>query len=204
MSVLIPGLGHVLFGHSVLGLGLLASAFLLVVGLSYMAAWGTWALIIVVLINLGFYVLNLLTLTKKTRQPLKVSALIAAIVLIFSYSFIHDWRRVQVMEQASGVMEPTILIGDSLAIDTLKSTRQHLKKGDVVAVYFPGRPGTYLRKVDAVNEKSITVSGNLLDVPVEEVIFENIYGRISYVVYSYDRDKKSVRWERTLFVLPES
>ena len=198
MSVLFPGFGHVLFGHSVLGLSLLVSAYLIVLVLSYIAAWGTWALAIAVLVNLGFYILSLLTLIKKTRQPLKVSALMATITLIFSYSFIQDWRRVQVKEQTSALMEPEILIGDSLAIDTLKSTRQHLKKGDIVAVFFPGRPGSYLRKVDAVNEKSITVSGNQLDVPREEVVLENIYGRILYVVYSYDRDKKSIRWERTL------
>lgn len=198
ITLLGPGLGHIFWGQAFLGLGILSFLVLFSLGSSYFAVLGTWAAAIVIILMIGIYTGALYSLVKLTRQPLKKCYILAGIGLFFVLIVTEDFHRVRFFTVPSPVLEPLILEGDSIAIDRSEKIFRDLKVGDIIAVKLPERSGIYIRKVQSLNGHSIIVVANDPQIPEQDVPSYNVVGRALYVLYSFDSERKMLRWDRIL------
>jgi signal peptidase I len=199
VTFLMPGLGHVLWGHYLLGIGLSVAVILLSLIGAYFAVLGAWTIALILIFGLGIYIGLVYSLYKLNRRSFKIFPLFVVLIIFIGYDLvIYDQRRVQAFTLPSPVMEPLILEGDSIAIDTAKSVVDDLKVGDIVKVIIPEREGQYIRKVQSISEGKVVVVANDPVIPAETISLENITGRALYVIYSFDSKMNKMRWNRIL------
>lgn len=208
LSIFIPGVGHAVFFHSWQGLTinlvwklLLLSILIPVVGIKFY--------LVAIAIFLVGILLHSIVISKRVPFPCPSRIMVFISLFLFfdigGSFFIRDhimkYYRIHDIS-----MEPALLDGDLVLLNRVSSHFLPFQKNDVVIFSYPQIKHELIKSIDSAieqpeKENELFVLGDNRNHSLDSralgtIPVNNVFGRVSRIVWSFDSVKRRIRWER--------